>query len=119
MHRLLLLGLNHTTATLEVRERLAFNKAQREAAVSAFAAAFPGSEAALLSTCNRVELYVGRADGGGGPAVAHVVEFLSAFHSVPASAFDQHLYRKVDREVVEHLFHVAASLDSMVLGETQ
>ena len=118
MHRLLLLGLNHTTAPLEVRERLAFNRQQREAAVGAFRAAFPGAEAVLLSTCNRVELYVGRGEQGG-PTAADVIAFLAMFHAVPAAAFDQHLYRKADREVVEHLFHVAASLDSMVLGETQ
>jgi glutamyl-tRNA reductase len=118
MHRLLLLGLNHTTAPLEVRERLAFNAAQRTAAVEAFRTRFPGSEAVLLSTCNRVEFYVGRPEQGG-PAVEDVIAFLSAAHGVPATAFENHLYRKVDREAVEHLFHVASSLDSMVLGETQ
>ena len=116
--RLLLLGLNHTTAPLEVRERLAFDSSRRRAAVEAFRNRFPKSEAVLLSTCNRVELYVGR-EGHGHPSARDVVEFLSAAHDVPAAAFDQHLYQKTDREVVEHLFHVASSLDSMVLGETQ
>src|SRR4029079_318728 len=76
MHRLLLLGLNHNTAPLEVRERLAFNAAQRAAAVSAFGQRFPGSEAVLVSTCNRVELYVGRPEQGG-PAVEEVIAFLA------------------------------------------
>jgi len=136
MHRLLLLGLNHTTAPLEVRERLAFNADQRRAAVVGFRARFPGSEAVLLSTCNRVELYVARggegasasdrqASNGNGeprpmaPTVDEMTDFLAAFHALPAGAFREHLYTKVDRGVVEHLFNVVSSLDSMVLGETQ
>src|SRR5215207_5867062 len=118
MHRLLLLGLNHTTAPLEVRERLAFNATQRAAAVGAFRERFPGSEAVLVSTCNRVEFYVGRPEQGG-PATEDVIEFLSGVQNVPPDAFESHLYCKVDRDAVEHLFQVAASLDSMVLGETQ
>src|SRR4051794_20626191 len=116
--RLLLLGLNHTTAPLEVRERLAFNPAQQLDAVSAFKQRFPQCEAVLLSTCNRVELYVGR-EGHGRPGVRELVEFLADFHTVPTSAFEEHVYQKTDREVVDHLFSVACSLDSMVLGETQ
>ncbi len=106
MHRLFLVGLNHTTAPLEVRERLAFNSGQRELAVQAFRARFPAAEAVLLSTCNRVELYVGR-ESHAQPAVHEMVDFLAKFHNVPADAFEPHLYRKSDREVVDHLFHVA------------
>ncbi len=116
--RLLLLGLNHTTAPLEVRERLAFNAQQRKAAVESFRARFPKSEAVLLSTCNRVELYVGR-ESHGHPGVKDMIEFLADFHGVPPADFDEHLYHKTDRDVVEHLFSVSSSLDSMVLGETQ
>ena len=118
MQRLLLLGLNHTTAPLEVRERLAFNTAQHRSAVTAFRARFSQCEGVLLSTCNRVELYVGR-EGHGRPSARELVEFLSDFHSVPMAAFEPHLYQKTDRDVVDHLFSVASSLDSMVLGETQ
>ena len=118
MQRLLLLGLNHSTAPLGVRERLAFDSAQRRAAVAAFRERFPAAEAVLLSTCNRVELYVGR-EGHGHPGVREMTEFLAGFHSLPASAFGEHLYQKTDREAVDHLFSVASSLDSMVLGETQ
>ena len=121
MQGLLLLGLNHTTAPLEVRERLAFSAEQRRAAVDAFRARFAGCEAVLLSTCNRVELYVGWAGEAGRewPAVREVAEFLGTFHSVPPTQFSDHLYVKTDRGVVEHLFSVSSSLDSMVLGETQ
>jgi glutamyl-tRNA reductase len=123
MQRLLVLGLNHTTAPLEVRERLAFNAAERDAAVSAMRQRFPQCETVLLSTCNRVELYAAR-DGGGGahagqPSVGDLVAFLASLRSVPAREFGPHTYHKAGREVVEHLFTVASSLDSMVLGETQ
>ena len=85
MQRLLLLGLNHTTAPLEVREKLAFSADQRDEAIAAFRERFPDWEAVLLSTCNRVELYVARA--------AHererepeLIEFLAAFHSLHSCA---------------------------------
>jgi glutamyl-tRNA reductase len=118
MHRLLLLGLNHTTAPLEVRERLAFNTTQRRAAVEAFRQRFPRYEAVLLSTCNRVELYVGR-EAHGQPSVREMTEFLGSFHDVRPGDYYEHLYQKTGRDVVEHLFSVTSSLDSMVLGETQ
>jgi glutamyl-tRNA reductase len=118
MHRLHLLGLNHTTAPLEVRERLAFNATQRAAAMEAFRQKFPQCEAVLLSTCNRVELYTAR-EVHGHPRAEEVVEFLSAFHSMPIGAMQPHIYHQSERALVEHLFSVASSLDSMVLGETQ
>jgi glutamyl-tRNA reductase len=118
MQRLLLLGLNHTTAPLDVRERLLFNPDQRKAALAAFGARFPGCEAVLLSTCNRVELYTARALHGH-PRMEEMADFLAGFHAVPIEAFRPHLYEKSDRGMVEHLFAVASSLDSMVLGETQ
>ncbi len=118
MQRLHLLGLNHTTAPLEVRERLAFNPTQRAAAMASFHERFPQCEAVLLSTCNRVELYTSRAVHGH-PRVEEVVDFLTGFHAVPSDAVRPHLYQKSDQETVEHLFTVSSSLDSMVLGETQ
>lgn len=117
MHRLLLMGLNHSTAPLAVREKLAFNGAQQRAAVEAFRQRFAGCEAVLLSTCNRVELYV--AGSSHRPDPEDLVSFLGAFHSIDGDLFRPHLYRKAEREVVNHLFHVATSLDSMVLGESQ
>jgi len=118
MQRLLLLGLNHTTAPLEVREKLAFDAGQRDAALSAFAVRFPGCEAVLLSTCNRVELYISR-ETHGRPREEEMVDFLADFHQIPAQDFKDHLYYKANREAVEHLFAVTTSLNSMVLGETQ
>src|SRR5215472_15068177 len=103
MHRLLLLGLNHTTAPLAVRERLAFNAEQRTAALNAFKQQFPDCEAVLLSTCNRVELYVGRQPHGH-PRFDTMAEFLASFHSVPMDQVRPHLYEKTDQSVIEHAF---------------
>jgi glutamyl-tRNA reductase len=118
MQRLLLLGLNHATAPLEVREKVAFSGNGRDQALDALRAQFPRAEIALLSTCNRVELYTAR-EVHGHPRAEEVIDFLAKFHGVDAAEFAKHLYRKSDREVVSHLFTVASSLDSMVLGETQ
>jgi glutamyl-tRNA reductase len=116
MHRLLLLGLNHTTAPLDLRERLSFNPDQRAAALTSFREKFPDTEAVLLSTCNRVEIY---AAGEIPPTAAALTQFLSQFHNLPIEKFQPLLYQKTDRPLIEHLFSVASSLDSMVLGETQ
>ena len=118
MQRLLLLGLNHSTAPLAVRERLAFNDAQRTAALAAFRERFPEAEAVLVSTCNRVELYAARAVHGH-PRAEEMIGFLAGLRGLPAEQFEPHLYHKAEGEVVEHLFGVASSLDSMVVGETQ
>lgn len=118
MQKLLLVGLNHTTAPLSVRERIVFSGQERNVALAAFRQRFPEAEAVLLSTCNRVELYVGRGVHGH-PREEEMVDFLAAYHNVDPREVGSHLYRKVDRDVVNHLFGVASSLDSMVLGETQ
>lgn len=118
MHRLTVVGLNHTTAPLAVREKLCFPGQQRQAALEAFKAKYAEAEAVLVSTCNRVELYVGRSIHGH-PRAEEMIEFLAAFHSMPGEGVAQHFYRKTDSEAVLHLFSVSSSLDSMVLGETQ
>jgi glutamyl-tRNA reductase len=118
MQRLLLVGLNHTTAPLEIREKIAFPGDQRRLALRALRERFPEAEAVLLSTCNRVELYVARGVHGH-PRSEAMVEFLANYHDVPAGEVSPHIYRKDQDEAVKHLFNVASSLDSMVLGETQ
>jgi len=116
MNRLLLIGLNHTTAPLDVRERLAFAPQRMLEAIDHLRKRIDGAEAVILSTCNRVELYLAGPDEIDREAM---VKYLADFHAVPAEAFQSHLYEIRGRGVIEHLFAVASSLDSMVLGETQ
>jgi glutamyl-tRNA reductase len=118
MRRLLLLGLNHATAPLQVREKCAFTPARRDEALRAFKQQFPQAEFAILSTCNRVELYTSRPVHAH-PRAEELVDFLCAFHGLDPQQLRPHLYQKLHRDVAQHLFSVAASLDSMVVGETQ
>jgi glutamyl-tRNA reductase len=118
MNRIMLVGLNHTTAPLAVREKIAFAGEQRVRALAALREKWPEAEGVLVSTCNRVELYVAR------PVHAHpreeeMADFIAGFHGLRSEEVSGHLYRKNDRAAVNHLFTVASSLDSMVLGETQ
>jgi glutamyl-tRNA reductase len=118
MQRLLLLGLNHTTAPLDVREKVAFSPEQARRALEAMRSKFSDAEIVLLSTCNRIELYVSR-EVHGHPRADEMAEFLAEFHAIELSHLKPHLYEKDGRAAIEHLFNVASSLDSMVLGETQ
>jgi glutamyl-tRNA reductase len=112
---IVVVGVNHTTAPLAVREALAFPKdALREALTRLRQEAGLG-EAMILSTCNRVEIY-GRAQQVYSDDVA---EFLARYHARPRAELDAHLYRLDGDDAVRHAFRVAASLDSMVLGEPQ
>jgi glutamyl-tRNA reductase len=120
MRHVRLLGLNHSTAPLEVREKMVFDGAQSRAAIRAFRAQFPDSELVLLSTCNRVELYTTPPNGDGEASwTEHLTGMWAELRNVPAAAFQHCLYHKAGPWATEHLFTVAASLDSMVLGETQ
>jgi glutamyl-tRNA reductase len=123
MRRLVLLGLNHLTAPLDVREKLAFDAEQTTAAISAFREKQQESEIVLLSTCNRIELYTTRPEHGELAAEANWMDwlcgFLGSLRQAPTEDFRPCLYHKTGPAAVEHLFNVAASLDSMVLGETQ
>src|SRR5262249_9375109 len=77
-----------------------------------------GYEAVLLSTCNRVELYLGRSPAAGAPE-GDPVDFLAGFHGLPAEDVRPHLYARRDGDAVRHLFRVAASLDALIGGEAQ
>lgn len=112
------LGCSHHRTSIAMRERLAFSPDQARFALHGLRREFPGAEVVLLSTCNRVELYTG-SENGHGPTRRQVARFLGRFHSVdPAEVFD-HLYEQDGREAIRHLFLVASSLDSMVVGEPQ
>jgi len=113
----LLIGLNHRTAPVEVRERLAFSREGIAAALMVFRRRFPATEAAILSTCNRVEILVNSENDEAGPE--RVIDFLSHVRDVPVSAFKSHLQVVEGKDVFRHFFRVISGLDSMVLGEHQ
>jgi glutamyl-tRNA reductase len=110
-------GLNHKRAPVELREKLAVDDATIQSALAELQTSFQAQEMVILSTCNRVELYsVHEAEP---PPPERVIEVLARRHGVPAEALSPALYHHQGAEAVRHLFRVASSLDSMVLGETQ
>jgi glutamyl-tRNA reductase len=112
---LIALGLNHLTAPLELREKVAFAPEATPEALSDLARQPGVNEALILSTCNRTELYVD-VDSG---AEAVPQRWLSAQHRLTERRVDEFLYRHHEDDAVRHLFRVATGLDSMVLGEPQ
>ena len=111
---LVLIGVNHKTAPIALRERLAISREALPEATRALAA-FPGvNECMILSTCNRVELLAVVQ-----PSAVDLASFLGQHFGLDPAQLTPHLYVHRDREAVEHLFRVAASLDSMVVGEPQ
>ncbi len=117
--KLQMTGCSHHNSPLDLRERLAFSAEQVRAALDQLREDFPDSETVLLSTCNRVELYVASEDPEGCPTHHQVVGFLADFHELdPAEVVDV-LFERTGEDVVRHLFTVASSLDSMVVGEAQ
>jgi glutamyl-tRNA reductase len=111
-------GLSHQSAAIAVRERLAFSTEQTRAALDGLRRQFPEVEAVLLSTCNRVELYTA-SEVASMPTRAELAEFLARFHGLPSSRLEQRLYQRTGEAAVRHLFTVATSVDSMVVGEPQ
>ncbi len=116
--RLLLVGLSHRTAPVELREQVDFSRGDMGAAVSAFAARVRSGEGVIVSTCNRVEIYT-ETENGEQEARDEVAAFVSEFHGVPRDRLHAHLYARSDAEVARHLFRVASGLDSLVVGEPQ
>ncbi len=116
---LLALGLDHRTAPTVIREALAFEGPRLDHALDALRADHPHAEFVILSTCNRVELYAAAAEPSHLPATAALTAFLAHFHNQPAESLLPHLRDHHDEAAVAHLFRVAASLESLVLGEGQ
>lgn len=117
--KLHMVGLSHHNATVEARERIAFSPDEARSALGLLRERYPDSEAVLLSTCNRVELYVAAENPDGCPSHQQVVEFLADFHGLDAADIFDDLFERTGEDAVRHLFTVAASLDSMVVGEAQ
>ena len=116
--RILCTGLNHTTAPVAIREKLAFSPVATVEALRSLRKAYPLSECLLLSTCNRTELYVIRPLHEK-PSPEDLHRWLAEFQGIDLSVFESSLYTYGDDEAVEHLFCVTAGLDSMVPGEDQ
>jgi len=114
---ILLVGLNHRTAPVEIREQLAFSRDGVATALMLFRNQFPTAEAAIVSTCNRVEILV--ASDSERPTVQDVISFIAQARDLPTNEFKSYLYQLTDEQACRHFFRVASGLDSMVLGESQ
>jgi glutamyl-tRNA reductase len=114
---ILVVGLNHKTAPIEVREKVAFDGPKLNEAIDILKNSPVVKENIILSTCNRVEIYAGVPDINSG--VESIKEFISDFHKVPKDLLDQSLYYHKGEDAIRHMYRVASSLDSMVVGEPQ
>jgi len=116
--KIVVLGLNHKTAPVEIREKLAFDTVETTRALCELKNRFRQAEFVLISTCNRVELYCVDKRAGGADA-DDLAKFISGFHNIKPEKFAEFLYSYSDEDAVRHLLTVASSLDSMVVGEAQ
>ncbi|MGD8483461.1 MAG: glutamyl-tRNA reductase [Thioalkalispiraceae bacterium] len=108
-------GINHKTAPVEIREKVAFVPEKLQAALKELTHSANIHEAAIVSTCNRTELYCG-VDSDDAQAV---IEWFRKYHNLKASEIEPYIYTHADTEAVQHLLRVASGLDSLVLGEPQ
>jgi len=111
---LILLGINHKTAPIELRERVAIPRERLAASATSLMEITGVREAMILSTCNRVEILTAVES-----TKVNIAEFLHKHLSIDPALLAPHLYEYHDRDAIRHLFRVAASLDSMVVGEPQ
>jgi len=106
-------GINHQTAPLSIREQVAFHAESMEQALHDLAKQSPVKEAAILSTCNRTEIYCNTQEPD------QAIQWLANFHHLTAHQIEPYLYTLPQDQAVKHAFRVASGLDSMVLGEAQ
>jgi glutamyl-tRNA reductase len=114
---IIVVGLSHKTASVDIREKVAFAPTNMEKPLKALVDIPDITEAIIVSTCNRVELYATTHDIAGG--IARVKRFLADYHNLSLENLDSHLYAHHGEEAIRHVFRVASSLDSMVVGEPQ
>ncbi len=117
--KLHVIGCSHHSSSVQMRERLAFSPEQSHDALARLRTRYPNTEAVVLSTCNRVELYLAAEQPDRFPSHREVAEFLADFHGLDALEIFDELFERSGEDAVRHLFTVAASLDSMVVGEAQ
>lgn len=114
---LIIVGLNHKTSPIEIREKLSFPSQTIGEPLKKLTNHFGLNEGVILSTCNRVEVLAITNDMEKG--IWQIKRFLSDYHSIPLEKLDEHLYVHLGEDAVKHLFRVGAGLDSMVMGEPQ
>ena len=117
MKEVILVGLNHRTAHVDIRERITFPEEGLDHYIKALYNLPNLTEGLILSTCNRVEIYAATSDPEKG--IEEIKDFLSQQHHLHLSEFEDTLYVLQGEELVRHIFRVASSLDSMVVGEPQ
>jgi glutamyl-tRNA reductase len=115
---LLCVGCSYKNTPIELREKLAFDGPALPAALRELESRY-GVEAVLISTCNRVELYVARAPGQPMPDPELITEFVAESRKLPADTLRGHFYARQQADAIRHLFRVACSLDSLIVGEGQ
>jgi glutamyl-tRNA reductase len=116
---IVLIGVNHKTAPIEVRERLAFSDAACAESLRALVDGDIVREGLIVSTCNRVEILSTTTIENLASGTARITQFLDSDRQLPPGFVGEHLYSHTDEDAVRHLFRVASSLDSMVVGEPQ
>lgn len=118
MNNVVLIGVSHKTAPVEVRERLAFAETRLSEALQSLTAHPEISEGLIISTCNRVEV-VAATSGNPEHAISSLTDFIHRHHGLAPQHFSTHLYRHTEVAAIRHIFRVTSSLDSMVVGEPQ
>ncbi len=113
------IGCSHRQSSVAIREQLSFSEQQIKPFLDLYYDRFPDSEAVLLSTCNRTEFYSAAASFEAIPSQAEMVELLAFNRGLTSSQINPDIFVHRDRNAIEHLFTVASSLDSMVIGEAQ
>lgn len=116
MH-IIVVGLSHKTASVEIREKVAFSPNLIEKPLHELVALEDIIEGVIVSTCNRVEIYATTRDIAGG--ISRIKRFLADHHHISLESLEQHLYSYHSESAIRHVFRVASSLDSMVVGEPQ
>ncbi|BCR03498.1 glutamyl-tRNA reductase [Desulfuromonas versatilis] len=114
---IIVVGLSHKTAPVEIRERVAFAPTAMEKPLREMLALPAINEGVIVSTCNRVELYATSRDAAA--AIMQLRGFMAGFHNLAPEELESHLYDLQGEEAIKHVFRVASSLDSMVIGEPQ
>lgn len=115
---LLVVGASFKTTPIEMREKLAFDGPKLTQALQELNSRYD-CETVIVSTCNRVEIYLARTGGQAAPDIELIGEFLSEFHKLPFDEIRPYLQHHTGPDAVRHLFRVVASLDSMIVGEGQ